>query len=255
MTAEPKRLLDEDPEFARLVAASEEDVPSPARVDEAVALARRLVSASRWRTWRLLGSGGALAGATMLGLLAVMTSTSSGNGPKPPGRATPVLATPGPTNDVPPAAFSVEAPLAPAEAVAPSAQPAPVASPPNVVRSTETPRARAPVDVRSGKPADVDPKAAHAESSTFDEELALLSAARSGLETKDIPASLRAVERYQTRFRSGLFAEEMEVIRIDALAASGERARAHVLAEQFLAANPRSTYAARVRSLAERTRD
>ena len=96
---------------------------------------------------------------------------------------------------------------------------------------------------------------AGAERSTFDEELGLLSAARAGLAANDIPASLRAVERYQTRFPSGLFAEEIEVIRIEALSNSGERARAFALAERFLADNPSSAYAARVRSLAQRTRD
>jgi outer membrane protein assembly factor BamD (BamD/ComL family) len=63
------------------------------------------------------------------------------------------------------------------------------------------------------------------------------------------------VTRYERRFPAGVFAEEIYVIRIDALAMGGERTRARALAERFLTAHPTSAYVARVHSIAERCRD
>ncbi|MDF2693086.1 MAG: hypothetical protein K0S65_1469 [Labilithrix sp.] len=254
MTNEPKRLVDEDPGFARLVAASEDDGPSPAEIDEAVVLARRMVSASRWRTWRWLGSGTAIVGASVLGFFAV-TSTSSGNSaPKPAEVVTPFVESAAPTNTPLMAPAPERAAIADGVTPSPSEQPALAVTSASLMRAA-APRARTALDAGVGKHANAESTGTPSEPSTFDEELGLLSTARSGLQTKDIPTCLRAVERYEARFPSGLFAEEMEVIRIDALATSGERARAHALAERFLVVNPRSAYAARVRSLAERTKD
>lgn len=251
MTTEPTRLIHEDPGFAHLVAASEEDGPSPAEVDDAVALARRMVSTTRPRSWRWFGSGAAIVGASMCGLFAA-SSIFSGNGTTKDaeGMAPLVASIASPAVVAPP-----PEPSATVESIVPSAEepPVPAAGSASTIR-TAAPRGRPPTskasDDRPGKAA-----SAGVERSTFDEELRLLSAARAGLAASDVPASLRAVERYQARFPSGLFAEEIEVIRIEALASSGERASAHALAERFLADNPSSAYAARVRSLAQRTRD
>lgn len=249
MTIEPTRLVHEDPDFAHLVAASEEDGPTPAQVDEAVSLARRMASASRPRSWRWLGAGTAVVGASMLGLIAA-SSLSSGGGAaakNAEGTASPA----GPV--VAPAAEPSTMP----ESIAPSArEPPPLAVASASAIRAVAPRGRPPTAKASGDRHErAQGGSAGAERSTFDEELGLLSAARAALAASDTPASLRAVERYRARFPSGLFAEEIEVIRIEALADSGERDRAHALAERFLAANPSSAYAARVRSLAQRTRD
>jgi hypothetical protein len=64
---------------------------------------------------------------------------------------------------------------------------------------------------------------------------------------------MRTVARYDERFHAGIFALEIEVLRIEALAASGDRAQARSRAATFLAANAKSPYAERVRSLIERT--
>lgn len=252
MTIEPTRLIHEDPGFAHLVAASEEDGPSPVQVDEAVSLARRMASASRPRLWRLLGVGTAVVGASMFGLVAA-SSVSSGSG-----------AATSAAEMVPPVALAAGPIVAPTaepstavEDVAPSAEAPPLlaVAPASTIR-TVAPRGRPPT-AKAGGDRHENARGASAgeERSSFDEELGLLSAARAGLAARDTPASLRAVERYRSRFPSGLFAEEIEVIRIEALADSGERARAHALAERFLAVNPGSAYAVRVRSLAQRTRD
>ena len=248
MTTEPTRLIHEDPGFAHLVAASEEDGPSPARVDEAVSLARRMASASRPRLWRWLGSGTAIVGASMMGLFAASSIFSGGGTAKNAEGMAPLVASP--SSPIAPIVAPAAEPSGMVEGVVLSAPepPSPAVASASAIR-TVAPRGRPATSKASAD------RAAGAERSTFDEELGLLSAARAGLAANDIPASLRAVERYQTRFPSGLFAEEIEVIRIEALADSGERARAHALAERFLAANPSSAYAARVRSLAQRTRD
>ncbi len=259
MTIEPTRLIHEDPGFAHLVAASEEDGPSPAQVDEAVSLARRMASASRPRLWQWwLGAGTAIVGASMFGLIAA-SSLSSGSGTAKNAEATaPLVAlAASPESPVAPVGAPAAGPSTTVENVVPSAEEPPVlaVASASAIRAV-APRGRAPTSKASAdRHENARGAATGAERSTIDEELGLLSAARAGLAVNDIPASLRAVERYQTRFPSGLFAEEIEVIRIEALANSGERARAFALAERFLAANPSSAYAARVRSLAQRTRD
>ncbi len=84
------------------------------------------------------------------------------------------------------------------------------------------------------------------------EELALVSAARSALEANDYASCLRAADRYDERFRSGVLRQEIEVIRITALFDSGERTRGEAPARRFLAAHGASPYASQVRSLLER---
>jgi hypothetical protein len=89
---------------------------------------------------------------------------------------------------------------------------------------------------------------------TFSEELALTSAARAALARGDVVSCLSAVDRYQRTFGSGVFAQEIDVIRIEALAKSGERERAHSSAQRFLDTNATSPYADRVRSVFENTK-
>lgn len=245
MNDDPKRLVEEDPGFARLVAASRGDGPSRAELDELVSLSTRMVSASRWRSWSSLGVKSALVGVSML---AVVGATTRWTGQTRHRDATQTAVVP------PPAPAFEERSPASHEADEPAASPretvsAPVVSP----RASAT---AAPADSAKHLAPEVRaPRArlSEPESSTFDEELALLTAARAGLHSQDIPSCLQAIERYEARFKAGLFAEEMEVIRIDALASSGERAQAHGLAQKFLSHNPTSAYAGRVRSLFERT--
>ncbi|AKU99665.1 hypothetical protein AKJ09_06329 [Labilithrix luteola] len=255
MNDEPKRLVDEDPGFARLVAASRGDGPSRAEVDELVSLTRRMVSASRWRPWRWLGSGAAIVGASVLTVVAATSVWTGRRGTNVTPVAFPVT---NPATEAPLVVGGIEPEPAREKAAAAPSPPAVDDPAPPVVASPRTRTAVTPV--HSAKPVVPEVRAQGTSSpaselSTFDEELALLTAARSGLHSHDIPSCLRAIERYESRFGSGLFAEEMQVIRIDALASSGERAQAHVLAQRFLNTSPTSAYAARVRVLAERTRD
>lgn len=58
-----------------------------------------------------------------------------------------------------------------------------------------------------------------------------------------------ALDAYARRFPHGALGPESTLLRIQVLLADGNRAAAAALANQFLAANPTSPYAARVRSL------
>jgi hypothetical protein len=234
---EPTRLIDEDPGIARLAAALKGDGPSSEQLDKALAVATKAAAAdgppggsSRW-----LGSSAgtiALAVIGVVALLGVVVAVSS----KPPNEGTAssqermaplVTATLAPVPAMP---TSPEAPVVSMRVD--DLPPAPMIAPP-ASRARETPAA---------KP-------------TFAEELALAAKARSALESGDIASCLRAVDEYDVRFRTGTFAQEIDVIRIEALAKSGQSARAFALAERFLAANPRSPYADRVRSVLENTKE
>ncbi|OJY16207.1 MAG: hypothetical protein BGO98_40180 [Myxococcales bacterium 68-20] len=83
--------------------------------------------------------------------------------------------------------------------------------------------------------------------SSFREELALVEAARTHLDNGDGASCLSVIGRYERQFRGGVFAQEMELIQIEALARVGEPERARSLAQRFLASQPDSPYAERAR--------
>jgi len=91
--------------------------------------------------------------------------------------------------------------------------------------------------------------------STFVEELSLVKSARAALARRDIDGCLRDVDRYDRTFAAGVFAEEIAVIRIEALARSGGHAQARTLAERFLSGHDSSPYASRVRSVLQAMQD
>lgn len=277
---EPTRLIHDDPGFARLVAASSAEEPARDQLDKALALASNAAASSRWSlAWRgglgaHLALGLAAVGVALAGFAGLRGERSASDvavasaaaAQAVPGAASPAVVAPPAPGEAASAAF---APGGPGEA-APSAAPPSVvvelAAPPvSVNELVDAPRfaATAPrrAVARSGaEPATADeaaPAALGAEPGarrgTFREELALVSAARSALETGDAAGCMRAVARYDERFQAGTFAHEIEVLRIEALAASGERAAARARAERFLATNTESPYAERVRSLLERT--
>jgi hypothetical protein len=81
-------------------------------------------------------------------------------------------------------------------------------------------------------------------------EIAALDEARTALRQGRAQDALAALDRYGAEFgRNGGLRVEATVLRIDALLRSGNRARATELANAFLARNPKSPYAARVRAL------
>ncbi|WP_394842873.1 hypothetical protein LZC95_38100 [Pendulispora brunnea] len=81
------------------------------------------------------------------------------------------------------------------------------------------------------------------------EEMALLDAARASIAAHAPARALATLDDLEHRFPQTTFREEATVLRIEALHAAGDRARAESLARAFLEAHPKSAYARRVRSL------
>ncbi len=84
---------------------------------------------------------------------------------------------------------------------------------------------------------------------TIDDELAALDSARSALAAGAHARALAMLDQHDTAFPRGVLRPEAAVLRIEVHLAAGDFARAAERAEEFLAANPRSALAARVRSL------
>jgi outer membrane protein assembly factor BamD (BamD/ComL family) len=84
---------------------------------------------------------------------------------------------------------------------------------------------------------------------TLAEELALVDSARTMLASGDYAGAIRFVNKYESRFPRGAFTHEAEVVRIDAVVRSGQRAAAIAAAKRFVAAYPTSPHAPRMRAL------
>ncbi len=87
-----------------------------------------------------------------------------------------------------------------------------------------------------------------AEPPGLSQEVAFLDAARQMVGTN--PAgTLRALDDYQSQFPHGDLAPEALVLRIEALVRSGQRPAADELAREYLARNPGSPHARKIRAL------
>jgi hypothetical protein len=137
-----------------------------------------------------------------------------------------------------PVATSRRAPAAsaaPAFAVAPA--PSPTAS------TSATPTASAPPP-----PAVTTTAAAPAPTSSVSAEIALLQDAQTALASGNASRALALLDDHARRFPTGALGEERDAERIFALCALGRAGDAHAWAGHFLAAYPRSLYAARIKS-------
>lgn len=83
-------------------------------------------------------------------------------------------------------------------------------------------------------------------------ELLALDAIRAATNEGRPRVALSLLDAYASKHRAGKLREEATVLRIEALAASGERAAATNLADRFLRASPNTVYAARVRAAVSR---
>ncbi|HWZ89154.1 MAG TPA: hypothetical protein VNW92_09900 [Polyangiaceae bacterium] len=81
-------------------------------------------------------------------------------------------------------------------------------------------------------------------------ELGALDAARSALASGDTSGALARLDAYARNFPRGKLSLEAEVLRIDALAKSGQTAAAQKRAQAFIQRHPDSVLAARVRAYA-----
>ncbi len=122
-----------------------------------------------------------------------------------------------------------------------------LAGAPNEVPAPETDSDEAPSDVAP-------PPSAGAPKPGVVDELKLLDDARKAVAVGDARAALAALDARQKRHGAGTLGPEAEVLRVEALAAAGQRQAAVVRAQGFLAQNPSSPHAGRVRSLLARLR-
>jgi hypothetical protein len=146
---------------------------------------------------------------------------------------------------------AAETPAVPAAIAAPS-QPLPPSDdapspPPRLAppRAAEPPLAHPAGDLGDNTPAStvVTPAA-----EPVAVQLAALSAIRGALAAHDPARALTLLADFDRRNPSSSLAEEVAVLRIDALVDSGLRAEAETLAEAFLRAHPASVFAERVRT-------
>ncbi len=83
------------------------------------------------------------------------------------------------------------------------------------------------------------------------EEARLVREADQALRRGDAGGALRTLEELRRRFPGGVLGQEREVLTIEALSRSGQGAQASARAEVFLARNPASPFAGRVRPLVQ----
>lgn len=237
---EPRRLIDDSPgelEAALLRAGRETRASSRARLSTLAALgvAGSAVVAGKSAAATLSSSSvqqlvaaGAVAVAATIGVLALTVGRST---PPIPAASVPVAVT-SPTASPPSGSDDVvEAPAATPESTAPAAA-APAVSPP---RTASTP---APVAPRP------------APSASLADETRSLDAARKALAAGDSSGALTRLDDHARRFPRGGLALEAEVLRIEALAQSGNRAAAATRARAFVARHPSSVFTPRVRRIA-----
>ncbi len=143
----------------------------------------------------------------------------------------------------------------------PKAAPSSLTAPATVVKPTSlepvpaSPEGSAPVSL-SDLPVLPDAPAAQPSSPTskqpqasLADEVAQLQKAKLALKSGNPSQALAELTTYSQRFPRPTLGTEAAVLRIEALSQSGDSTRAKSLAEGFLAKNPNSPYAARLRSL------
>ena len=87
--------------------------------------------------------------------------------------------------------------------------------------------------------------------STLAGETALIDAARAALNGGKPSRALALLDQHGQEFAGGVLAQEAEILRVHALFARGDRASAADHARRFLARNPNSPHAERLRRIAE----
>ena len=239
---EPERLFESDPDLARIRALLDRDGLPDGALDRVAARVLAADSASAYAPVAASGSSSfklwLLVGLGVLGVVATGSATLT-QAPRNE-QAAPSVSGAGSLSSSP-AAIA----LAPEE---PRSAPNEVNMLPGdqqqAVRVEDLPRA-VPTTTAPSKAAAADP---------FLEELAIVERARAALANGRGRECLEAVRAYEKRFaKGGVFAEEVDVMRIEALAISGERAQARARGERFLALHGETPYVERVRRVLDQT--
>jgi len=233
---EPERLFAGDPDLARLQDLLERDGPPHGAIERATArvlaagasddapeqttLARPSASPA---PWVIVGFGAAVLVASALAG-SPWRQTSSGASPES-------LASTRPPPAAPTASSVADRASGPDDLDPRLAQPA--------IRVDDLPAAASRPATAASTAASADP---------FLEELALVERARAALARSRGRECLDATTAYEKRFaKAGLFREEVEVMHVEALAISGERATARARGQRFLATHRDTPYAERIR--------
>jgi hypothetical protein len=124
----------------------------------------------------------------------------------------------------------------------------PRAGAPAPARSLETPAPAPPTAAPAAPLATLQP-ADDTAAKALSEEIARLDAVRRLLATRRARPAIDALSGYERDYPAGALRQEAALLRIEAHRRAGDRGRARALAERFLAENPGSPHAARVRSL------
>lgn len=113
-------------------------------------------------------------------------------------------------------------------------------------------RAKAAEPLTNGKPA-APASASLPAAPSLSREIALIDGARRRLSAGDAAGALRQLDDYAAAARTGTLDREAQLLRIDALMHSGERAAALPLVEHYLAIYPNDPHSARLRALVPAT--
>jgi hypothetical protein len=152
-----------------------------------------------------------------------------------------------------PSAPRVEPSAVPPSAAQPSAQAAPTAADTDVEIDIAPPRSAGAMPLPARTPSPRRPVPSPARPTAVESldplaELELIEQAHGQLASAPAQA-LTATERHARRFPTGQFAQERELIAIEALIALGHAERARARGERFLARYPRSSHGRKVRAL------
>lgn len=229
-----ERLKDVAPEYARLFSALKSAEPKRSAVEKTLAaVAKEIPPTSRVadplrpvrasRVWVGLGVAG-----LALSLLGYEWR-------REPSAPADVVAVTTPI-EAPAAAPAVDPPVTEALAASVKVEDLPFAPP-----ASSKPSASAPPSSRSASPA--------LSGAAFLDDLALVERIRTQLSRGDTDACLRSIDDYYALHRGGAFTQEVDVMRIEALATSGTRDAARAAGRRFLSQHPTSPYVDRVRSV------
>ncbi len=251
---EPKRLLEEGSPLERsLLDSGRDEGPSPAleaRILAAVAAMPRATDVSSKRppadrpsgTW--LRPSVVVGAALAIGAAAVVATNPGGflsRGEAPPSISVPARA----TMEVPSTASTGPASTG-TSSTAPSVTPddLPNAPPPPASHVRITREGPAPTMQASATP-----PPPPAPTASTEREVELLDIVKAKLGAGAAADASRALDAYDAEFPRGTLRPEATVLRIRTLLLGGDRAAARKLADEFLATNPSSVHAKRVRSL------
>lgn len=134
---------------------------------------------------------------------------------------------------------------APPAIVATTVRPTAQASPPAPAAPPAAPRTAAPIP--TPEPVLDAPAPPAKPASAVGDEITMLDEARREMNAGRSANALAVLGRYSTRFPHGVMSEEARVLEIEALARSGQSARARELGASFIASHPSSPLVSRVR--------